>query len=274
MGLNSLRDKLLQAGVVTAEQVKKSEEAAQAAAAKAKAEKERERERREARGPGGGGHDRGGARGGDDRGGPRGGSDRGGARGGQDRGGPRGGGKPVAPRPLTAEEQRRREEEAAYREKERALSSERDANRQRAMEDQQRQKKLRELAEAHGVAERGDETFHFVTRKQRVQRLYLTPAQIAALEAGELAVIERPMPASIEFALVTRAAAELALAIDLRALRFFARASGETYGFVGDAGGASARAAEKGDSEAEVAEGEAAEEPAAAAETAEEPAAE
>ncbi len=87
-----------------------------------------------------------------------------------------------------------------------------------------------------------------------MQRLYLTPAQIAALEAGELAVIERPMPASIEFALVTRAAAEQALAIDLRALRFFARAAGETYGFVGDAGGASARAAEKGDSEAEGAE--------------------
>lgn len=51
-------------------------------------------------------------------------------------------------------------------------------------------------------------------------------------------MIEKPLPAEIAYALVPREAAEAALAIDVKALRFYARAPGETFGFEGEASAA------------------------------------
>lgn len=192
MGFQSLRDKLLQAGLVNEEQAKKAEEEARRDA----------RARRQGRGP----------------------------RKGKGPGAP----QKAAPRPLTEEERRAREEEAAFRERERELNREREENRKRAAEDRRRLEALRALAEKHEVEERGDEPFHFVSRKRKLLRLYLTKEQIAALESGELAIIDKPTPAELGQALVTREAAEQALALDPRALRFYNRAPGETYGFASE----------------------------------------
>lgn len=185
MGFQSLRDKLLQAGLVNEEQAKKAEAEAQREA----------RARRTGRAA---------------------------------RKGPKG--RPQR-RELSEEERRAREEEAAFRERERELNREREENRKRAVEDRKRMEALRALAEKHEISERGEEAFHYVSRKKKLLRLYLTPDQIRALEAGELAIIDKPTPAELGQALVPREAAEAALAIDPRAIRFYNRGEGETYGF-------------------------------------------
>ncbi|MBL8954292.1 MAG: DUF2058 family protein [Myxococcaceae bacterium] len=53
----------------------------------------------------------------------------------------------------------------------------------------------------------GATTFYFVTRKNKARRLDLSEAQAKRLEAGELAVVERPDPGQIEHALVPAAVA-------------------------------------------------------------------
>lgn len=191
MGFQSLRDKLLQAGLVNEEQAKRAE--AEAAA-----------ERRAARAK---------------------------------RQGPRRGPKAEArpPRELTEEERRAREEEAAFRERQRELERERQENRKRAAEDRKRMEALRAIAEKNEIEERGEEAFHYVSRKKKLLRMYLTAEQIAALERGELAIIDKPTPAELTQALVPRSAAEEALAIDPRAIRFYNRGEGETYGFMPEA---------------------------------------
>lgn len=199
MGLQSLRDKLLQAGLVTEEQARKAE-------ADIEARKRQARERRQA----------------------------GGGKGGK---GPKGqGAQPQqARRELTEEEKRRREEEAAFREKERLLAKEREENRKRAIEDRKKLEALRTICEKYEIAERGDEPFHFTSRKKKVMRMYLTPTQLEALQAGQLAIIDKPLPGELTTALVPREAAEEALKVDSRALRFYNRGGGETYGFRSDA---------------------------------------
>jgi uncharacterized protein YaiL (DUF2058 family) len=197
MGLLNLRDKLLQAGLVTEDQAKKAEA---------------DSKRRDARG---GAPAKGPARRDDRR-----------------EKGPRP--EPKPKRELTEAERIAAEEAAARREHEQFLAKEREENRKRAVLDRQRQEKLRALAAAHEIAERGDEAFHFVTRKNKVLRIYLAPEQIRRLEAGELAVIEKPLPAELSYALVTRAAAEEAIATDAKAVRFYNRGNGETFGFMGE----------------------------------------
>lgn len=199
MGLQSLRDKLLQAGLVTEDQAKKAE-------AELEARKRAAKERRQ-----------------------------GGGRGPQGRG-PGGQNRHQQPkRELTEEEKRRREEEAAFREKERLLAKEREENRKRALEDRRRLEALRALCEKYEVTERGDEPFFFSSRKKKVMKIYLTPEQLKALEAGQLAIMDKPLPGELATALVTREAAEEAVKIDSRALRFYNRGGGETYGFKADA---------------------------------------
>jgi uncharacterized protein YaiL (DUF2058 family) len=200
MGLLNLRDKLLQAGLVTQEQAKKAEEDAKrkAEARRGPPNKGRRDEKREDR---------------------------------RERG-PRP--EPKPKRELTEAERIAAEEAAARREHEQFLAREREENRKRAVLDRQRQEKLRALALAHEIGERGEEAFHFVTRKNRVLRMYLTPEQIRRLEAGELAVIEKPLPAELSYSLVPREAAEEAVAIDVRAVRFYNRGNGETFGFKGE----------------------------------------
>lgn len=195
MGLQSLRDKLLQAGLVTQDQAKKAEEARPAPKAPT---------------------------------------------------GPKAGNRPQAaerqksPAPrrqqppakaLSPEEQKKREEDAAFREREKMLNRERDENRKRAAEDRRRLEGLRDAAEKHEVTERGDEAFHFTTRKKKVQRIYLSADQLQRLETGDLAIIDKPLPAELSFALVTREGAERALALDPKAVRFYNRGFGQTFGF-------------------------------------------
>ena len=58
-------------------------------------------------------------------------------------------------------------------------------------------KRLRALVVASQVPiEKGDCAFHFVTRKGRVRRLELCEAQVKQLEAGTLAIVERPREGS------------------------------------------------------------------------------
>jgi len=193
MGLQSLREKLLQAGLIDEEQAKRAE--AEAAAERRRAAQKR----RESS--------------------PRSGRPKEEARKAQ---------------PLTEEERRAREEELAFRQRQRELEREREENRRRAQEDRKRMEALRAIAEKHEITERGDEPFFFVSRKKKLLRMYLTRAQIEALERGELAIIDKPTPAELVQALVPRAAAEEALTVDPRAIRFYNRGNGETYGFVSE----------------------------------------
>lgn len=242
MGLQSLRDKLLQAGLVNEQQAKKAEEDA---AAERRAARARQQGRQDGRG-----------RGGPRQGGPR----QDGPRQGQGRGGP-GRQEQRPPRELTPEEIQAREEEAAFRERERELNREREENRKRAAEDRRRLEGLRSLAEAHEITERGDEPFHYPSRRRKLMRIFLTPEQIGALERGELAIIDKPTPAELTQALVPREAAEQALALDPKAMRFYNRGPDETYGFqpeapsAEDSVGASEEAEAEDVAEAQVEEG-------------------
>jgi len=163
--MQSLRDKLLQAGVVSAAE-------AEASAARAQAEKQARRNV----------------------------------------------GKRSAPAPQRPEPDRARETD-----KER----ERRQNREQAA----RQKEIRALCDAHGVEDQGDQTFFFRSRRRELRRMHLQAEQVAALERGELAIVDRPNGNERPHALVPRAVAEQVLALEPKAIRFWARAPGESYGF-------------------------------------------
>jgi uncharacterized protein YaiL (DUF2058 family) len=95
-------------------------------------------------------------------------------------------------------------------------------------------RRIRELVTAAQVpVEPGDQTFYFVTRKGRLRRLELTPAQHGRLEKGELAVVERPDPGQIEHALVPAATADQLLKLSERAVRFLNK-EGSAVGFLTD----------------------------------------
>ena len=81
--------------------------------------------------------------------------------------------------------------------------------------------------------EPGATPFYFVTRKNKLRRLELTPEQAKRLESGELAVVERPDPDKIEHALVSPAIAEELLKLSERAVRFLNK-EGTKVGFLTD----------------------------------------
>ncbi len=68
--------------------------------------------------------------------------------------------------------------------------------------------------------EPGATTFYFVTRKGKARRLDLSEGQAKRLEAGELAVVERPDPGQIEHALVPAAVAVELHALSQKVVRF------------------------------------------------------
>lgn len=104
-----------------------------------------------------------------------------------------------------------------------------------ALKQQEADKRLRELVYAAQVAiEPGEHRFHFITRKGKLRRLEVSPAQAKQLEEGALAVVERPEPAMIEHSLVPAATAESMLTLSPKAVRFFNKA-GEPVGFLDDA---------------------------------------
>lgn len=79
----------------------------------------------------------------------------------------------------------------------------------------------------------GATVFYFMTRKKLLRRLELTETQAAELEAGRLAVVERPDPDRIEHALVPAAAADALLEFFPKAVRFYNRAD-NPIGFMTD----------------------------------------
>jgi hypothetical protein len=93
---------------------------------------------------------------------------------------------------------------------------------------------LRELVLGAQVSvEPGETAFYFMTRKGKLRRLELTPAQAKLLEEGVLAVVERPEPAQIEHSLVPAATAEQMLALSKKAVRFLNRKE-SPIGFMSD----------------------------------------
>ncbi|MFY2556616.1 DUF2058 family protein [Corallococcus terminator] len=95
-------------------------------------------------------------------------------------------------------------------------------------------KALRELVMGSQVPlESGETVFYFMTRKGKLRRMELTPAQAKGLEDGELGVVERPDPAQIEHALVPAAAAEQMFALSKKAVRFLNRKD-SPIGFMND----------------------------------------
>ncbi|KFE67659.1 hypothetical protein DB31_8142 [Hyalangium minutum] len=95
-------------------------------------------------------------------------------------------------------------------------------------------KALRELVlGAQVVTEPGETAFYFMTRKGKLRRLELTPAQAKQLEDGALAVVERPEPAQIEHSLVPAATAEQMFALSKKSVRFLNRTE-SPIGFMSD----------------------------------------
>ncbi|NVJ09156.1 DUF2058 family protein [Myxococcus sp. AM001] len=93
---------------------------------------------------------------------------------------------------------------------------------------------LRELVLGSQVpVEAGETTFYFMTRKGKLRRLELSPAQAKQLEEGELGVVERPEPAQIEHSLVPASAAEQMFALSKKSVRFFNRKE-NPVGFMND----------------------------------------
>jgi uncharacterized protein YaiL (DUF2058 family) len=114
------------------------------------------------------------------------------------------------------------------------MQGSKEANRQAARKQLELDKQLRELVLANTVpVDAGATPFYFVTRKNKLRRLELTEAQAKMLERGELAVVERPDPDKIEHALVPPAIAEQLKALSERAVRFLNK-EGARVGFLTD----------------------------------------
>jgi uncharacterized protein YaiL (DUF2058 family) len=79
----------------------------------------------------------------------------------------------------------------------------------------------------------GDTAFHFVTRKGKLRRLQLSPEQAKLLEEGKLAVVERQEPDRIDHSLVAPEVAEKMHALFPKAVRFLNK-EGAQVGFLTD----------------------------------------
>lgn len=114
------------------------------------------------------------------------------------------------------------------------LQGSKEAHRLAARKQVELDRQLRELVLANTVAiEPGATPFYFVTRKNKLRRLELTAEQAKRLELGELAVVERPDPDKIDHALVPPAIAEELLKLSERAVRFLNK-EGAKVGFLSD----------------------------------------
>ena len=259
--MQNLRDKLLKAGLVTEDQTKKVETKASQAEARRPAPQEggrpggnrsgpprdenrtqggpppREGEGREGGGREGGRRDGGGRPpGGGGRSGPGGGGRPGGTGGRPGGGG--GGGRPGGPIPRFggAPPQGRPGAPVAERSipKLPPLPGSKAYQRAESKKQVELDRALRELVLGSQIpVEPGETTFYFMTRKGKLRRLELSPAQAKQLEDGELGVVERPEPAHIEHSLVPASAAEQMYALSKKAVRFFNRKE-NPVGFMND----------------------------------------
>ncbi|MFT3706171.1 MAG: DUF2058 family protein [Archangium sp.] len=150
---------------------------------------------------------------------------------------------PASSRPPPAAHHRREEPVASRIPKLPPMQGSKEAHRLQAKKQVQLDKQIRELVLANAVpTDVGATPFYFVTRKNKLRRLELTQEQAKKLEAGELAVVERPDPDKIEHALVPPAIAEQLMALSERAVRFLNK-EGAKVGFLSDSE-ISARASE------------------------------
>ncbi len=95
-------------------------------------------------------------------------------------------------------------------------------------------RKLRELVLLHEVSiDDGASAFYFATRKNKLKRLLLTEPQAEKIRNGELAIVERPDPDRINYALVPPACAKELLALSERSVRFF-KSADSPVGFLSD----------------------------------------
>jgi hypothetical protein len=249
--MQNLRDKLLKAGLVTEEQTKKVETKASQAEARRPASPEggrpggnrsapprdenrtqgappsREGGGREGGRPSGGG--RPGGPGGGGRFGPGGGGRPGGGGGRPGGGGaPRYGGGPQQGRPAAAAAPERAIPKLP------PMPGSKAYQRAESKKQVELDRALRELVLGSQIpVEPGETTFYFMTRKGKLRRLELSPAQAKQLEDGELGVVERPEPAQIEHSLVPASAAEQMYALSKKAVRFFNRKE-NPVGFMND----------------------------------------
>jgi uncharacterized protein YaiL (DUF2058 family) len=82
--------------------------------------------------------------------------------------------------------------------------------------------------------EDGITPFYFVTRKNKLRKLLLSETQAAQVRAGDLAIVERPDPGSIEYTVVPAATAAELLPLSQRTVRFWNNPQ-SPVGFVSDA---------------------------------------
>ena len=218
--MQSLRDKLLKAGLVSEDQAKKAESEIVIKRAPPPARAEVERQSRGPRPEGRGGERRGPpeVRGGERRGPPEG-------RGGERRGPPDRRGPPSS-RPPRAPD--------ANIPKLPPMPGSRAFQQAESRKQLELTKRVRDLVVGAQVeTDVGATVFYFMTRKKLLRRLELTQTQAAELEAGRLAVVERPDPDRIEHALVPAAAADELLGFFPKAVRFYNRAE-SPIGFMSD----------------------------------------
>ncbi|WP_426749435.1 DUF2058 family protein [Myxococcus sp. Y35] len=228
--MQNLRDKLLKAGLVTEEQAKKVETKAGQAEARRPGPQEGGRSganrppprRDDNRTQGGPPRGEGGGR---PAGGRDGGRREGGGRPGGGFGAPRHGGAPQHGRPAAPERAIPKLPPMPGSKAYQRAESKRQVELDRA---------LRELVLGAQVPiEPGETAFYFMTRKGKLRRLELSPAQAKQLEEGELGVVERPEPAQIEHSLVPAATAEQMFALSKKAVRFLNRKE-NPVGFMND----------------------------------------
>jgi len=115
------------------------------------------------------------------------------------------------------------------------LPGSKEAQRNDAKKQVQLDRFIREKVLAAQVeVESGPTTFYFVTRKQKLRRLELSEAQAKLLEEGKLAVVERPDPDKIDHALVPPETAKELFEASEKTVRFWNR-DGQAVGFLTEA---------------------------------------
>ena len=114
------------------------------------------------------------------------------------------------------------------------LPGTKEAHRLQAKKQLEADKHLREgVLTTQVVKATGDTPFFFVTRKNKLRRLEVTAEQAKELETGVLAIVERPDPDQIEHALIPAEVAKELHALYPKAVRFL-NAPGAAVGFLSE----------------------------------------
>ena len=115
------------------------------------------------------------------------------------------------------------------------VEAQRAADRQRAAVQRAQQEAKEKRLQIHHLIDywnvpvepAGDRRWYFTTRDNTIKYLYVSKPLAARLDAGDLAIVERPDASDIPFTLVDHEAAELIARIDPQYVRFYNEASTE-----------------------------------------------